>query len=130
MNTDHAYNVAAAKLIEAIPQGIVAGYFGTHNLESITLAAQRQRSLGIPADTPHVTYAQLMGMGMNLTLALTGMGFNVNTLVPYGPVSVVMPYLLRRLQENKDIMAGAQYERQLLYTELQRRAGGLSFLFV
>lgn len=60
-------------------------------------------------------------MADNLSFTLGQAGYKVFKYVPYGPVGLVMPYLLRRAQENGDALSGAQQEVHMLWRELKRR---------
>jgi len=93
----------------------------THNTESVQNLCQQMQVHNILKSHPRIHVAQLMGMAEHLTLALAQNGYNVCKLLPFGPVQLVMPYLIRRMQENKDITGGTQLERQLLWDEILRR---------
>ncbi len=67
---------------------------------------------------------QLLGMSDNLTIPLGKAGYKVYKYVCYGPVALVMPYLVRRAQENSGMMAGLQAQVAQLRQELVRRALG------
>ena len=71
---------------------------------------------------PRVIFAQLYGMGDNLSFALAYHGFNVGKYVPFGKVSDVTPYLARRLIENGDMLSGSTIETSRIRSELFRRS--------
>lgn len=73
-----------------------------------------------PAALP-VSFGQLLGMGDHLTYTLSSMGLKVYKYVPYGPVQVTIPYLLRRAQENVGMMGGAGRELRFVFDEVKRR---------
>eukprot|EP00993_Chasmostoma_nieuportense_P007704 NODE_966_length_1739_cov_39.885236_g906_i0.p1 GENE.NODE_966_length_1739_cov_39.885236_g906_i0~~NODE_966_length_1739_cov_39.885236_g906_i0.p1 ORF type:complete len:349 (-),score=102.74 NODE_966_length_1739_cov_39.885236_g906_i0:53-1099(-) len=93
----------------------------THNQQSIERCVQRMEELNMDSATSNVFFAQLLGMADHLSLSLGAAGYQVFKYVPYGPVGEVMPYLIRRAQENSGLMEGAQFERNLLWQELLRR---------
>jgi proline dehydrogenase len=71
-----------------------------------------------------VYFGQLLGMSDNLTIPLGKARYSVYKYVCYGPVALVMPYLVRRAQENSGMMAGLQAQVAQLRRELLRRATG------
>ena len=73
---------------------------------------------GIAPHDPRVWFAQLYGMSDNLTYNLANAGYNTAKYLPYGPVAAVMPYLLRRADENTAI--AGQSSREFLL--IQKRA--------
>lgn len=77
--------------------------------------------LGLARNHPYIHVAQILGMADDVTFTLGLEGFNVLKLVPYGEIDDVMPWLLRRLDENHDILGAATEERPLLRSELRRR---------
>lgn len=94
---------------------------GTHNETSSKLLADKIQDLGIPLDHPHIYFAQLLGMSDHISYNLTHLGYNVAKYVPYGPVREVMPYLLRRAQENTSVKGQTGRELALIRKELKRR---------
>jgi len=126
MNTDDSYDKAVSTILEKMARQKVAVVVATHNVESVMLACQKARELKIPSNHSNLYFGQLKGMSDQLTYGLAYTKFNACKLLPYGPVSNVIPYLVRRLQENRDIMGGTQVERQLMWSELKRRNFGLS----
>ncbi|XP_055992494.1 hydroxyproline dehydrogenase [Sorex fumeus] len=92
----------------------------SHNEESVHQATQRMWELGIPPDGP-VCFGQLLGMCDHVSLALGQAGYAVYKSIPYGSLEEVIPYLIRRAQENRSVLRGARRERELLGQELRRR---------
>ena len=70
-----------------------------------------------------VATAQLYGMSDNLSYNMAEAGFNVEKYLPYGPVREVLPYLIRRTQENTSVEGQMSRELNLIRKELQRRRG-------
>lgn len=93
----------------------------THNEESVQLAVQRMKELGIAQDTGKVSFGQLYGMCDQVSFLLGQKGFSVYKSVPYGPVGEALAYLARRANENKDVIKRTEKERSLLKQELKRR---------
>lgn len=84
-------------------------------MESVAgqLAAKKAMELGIGRDDHKLQFAQLMGMADGLTHGLRNAGFQVSKYVPFGPVEQVMPYLLRRAEENRGFLCTSTVDRQL-----------------
>lgn len=81
----------------------------------------RMRDLRIPKSSGPVSFGQLLGMGDHLTYPVGASGYQAYKLIPYGPVGEVVPYLLRRAQENSSGMVNAERERRLLNREVWLR---------
>lgn len=79
------------------------------------------QALGIPRATGGVFFAQLLGMCDQLTFPLGQAGFKVLKYLPYGPIEEVLPYLIRRAQENSALTGGSKTELKMLQRELLRR---------
>lgn len=71
-----------------------------------------------------VFFGQLLGMADHLTFTLAAHGLKAYKYVPYGPVREVLPYLIRRAQENADALSGAAEQRNMMLTEVRRRMIG------
>lgn len=95
----------------------------SHNEESVHQATKRMWELGIPLDGP-VSFGQLLGMSDHVSLALGQAGYAVYKSIPYGSLEEVIPYLIRRAQENQSVLHGARREWELLSQELRRRLLG------
>ena len=93
----------------------------THNRTSVEAAVSLLKETGLPAGGVH--FAQLLGMRDDLTFNLGNNGFKAYKYVPYGKVSEVMPYLIRRAQENSDITKGMGGELRMIEKEVKRRLG-------
>lgn len=117
--TDTDFNQALRICIAHIDR--LALCAGTHNEESSALLADLMREKGVPHDHPHVSFAQLLGMSDHISFNLAQRGYRSAKYVPYGPVKAVIPYLMRRAQENTAIAGQSSREVELLKKEVQRR---------
>lgn len=95
----------------------------THNQPSIEKAVQLMAELQLPPDR-RIYFGQLLGMSDHLTYGLGKSGYKAYKYVPYGTVKEVMPYLIRRAQENSGMLGGAVNEINLVKKELWRRISG------
>lgn len=94
---------------------------GTHNEASSLLLTELMQEAGMRPGDPRIWFAQLYGMSDNLTYNLANAGYNTAKYVPYGPVESVMPYLLRRADENTAIAGQSSREFLLIQKEIARR---------
>ncbi len=94
---------------------------GSHNEESNALLTQLMQEKGITHDDPRAYFAQLLGMSDHITYNLAHANYNVAKYVPYGPISEVMPYLLRRADENTSVAGQTSRELSLILQETKRR---------
>lgn len=117
--TDKDYNAAVTFCLNNIDK--LAVFIGTHNEDSCMLAARTMDEKNIPHNHPHVSFSQLLGMSDNITFNLAHAGYTVTKYLPYGPVKDVMPYLIRRAQENTSIAGQMGRELGLIKRELKRR---------
>lgn len=93
----------------------------THNKTSIECTVKLMEELGLDSTDECVHFAQLYGMSDNLTFTLGNQGYNAFKYLPYGKVDEVVPYLVRRAQENLDVLGNAGKEIGLLQEELKKR---------
>jgi proline dehydrogenase len=117
--THATFNYCMIRCLENIDRSEV--FIATHNQESIEMAVDYMRAHNIDPKSHGVYFAQLLGMADHLSLMLGQSGYKTFKYVPYGPVAEVLPYLIRRAQENGDVMAGALKESKMLWQELKRR---------
>lgn len=101
-------------------------FIGTHNEVSNYLALQIMEDRGIDHDDPRIWFSQLFGMSDHLSYNLARKEYNAVKLVPFGPVRDVVPYLLRRAQENTSVKGQTGRELSLLLEERKRRKGDKS----
>lgn len=96
-------------------------FIGTHNEESCYLAMDLMQQLGIDKKDNNVWFGQLYGMSDHISFNLAEQGYNVAKYVPFGPVKDVMPYLIRRAEENTSVAGQTSRELNLLKQERKRR---------
>ncbi len=101
----------------------ISVYIGTHNEVSNYLALQIIEDKGYDINHPHIWFSQLFGMSDHLSYNLAKKGYNSAKLVPFGPVRDVVPYLMRRAQENSSVKGQTGRELSLLLEERKRRKG-------
>ncbi|PSS35058.1 Proline dehydrogenase [Actinidia chinensis var. chinensis] len=119
--THACFNECASFMLEKIANGSGAVVLATHNVESGNMAAAKARELGIEKGNQKLQFAQLYGMANALSYGLRNAGFEVSKYMPFGPVELVMPYLLRRAIENRGLLSTSTLDRVLLRKELKRR---------
>lgn len=117
--TDKDYNAAVEFCVKNYEK--IASANATHNMDSCMLQAQLINDLGIPKDHPHLNFCQLYGMSDQITFNLANAGYNVAKYVPYGAVRDVVPYLVRRAQENTSVTGDMGRELAMVMTEMKRR---------
>lgn len=117
--TDKDYNAALTLCIDNLQH--VAICAGTHNEESCRYLYELMSERNIPNGHTHILFAQLYGMSDHISFNLAYHGYNVAKYLPYGPVKAVMPYLMRRANENTSIAGQSSRELMLLKKEVARR---------
>ncbi len=75
----------------------------------------------IPPGDNHILFSQFYGMSDNITFNLAKAGFNASKYLPFGPIKDVIPYLMRRAQENSSVSGQTGRELGLIKKELERR---------
>ncbi|MDB5226532.1 MAG: Proline dehydrogenase [Bacteroidota bacterium] len=118
-DTDRDYNEALKFAIDNIEH--VAICVATHNEESTMLATQLMHEKKLPTNHDHIHFSQLLGMSDNITFNLAKAGYHASKYMPYGPVKDVIPYLIRRAQENTSVAGQMGRELKLLKEEIRRR---------
>ncbi len=93
----------------------------SHNENSNMLAAATMQKNGISKEHPHVHFSQLYGMSDPITFNMAYDGFQVSKYLPFGPIHDVIPYLMRRAQENSSVSGQTGRELSLLNREIARR---------
>lgn len=117
--TDKAFNDAIRFCVEHYEQ--IALCNATHNMDSCQLLASLIEENAIAQNHKHLNFCQLYGMSDHLTFNLAERGYNVAKYLVYGKVREVLPYLVRRAQENTSITGDMSRELDLLNTEMKRR---------
>lgn len=117
--TDAQYDAALRFCIENI--GRMELCSGSHNENSNYLLVDLMSERQLANNDERIYFAQLFGMSDNISFNLAHAGYNVVKYVPYGPVEAVMPYLLRRAEENTSIAGQSSRELKLVRHELKRR---------
>lgn len=125
-DTHENYNRCVDMVLHGVKSEGAEVMIATHNQASIENAVATMASLGLDPQTSGVYFGQLLGMADHLSYTLGANKYKSMKYVPFGPVELVMPYLIRRAQENADVMGGMSHELTMLQTELLRRlTGGL-----
>ena len=117
--TDKDFNSALALIIKNID--VVSLCAGTHNEDSSMLLTQLMKESNVDLKDKHIYFAQLLGMSDHISYNLSNAGYNVAKYVPYGPVNEVLPYLIRRAEENTSVAGQTSRELSLITKELNRR---------
>ncbi len=118
-NSDRDYNSALEFCVAHIDRiGLCAG---THNEQSSLLLTGLMEKYGIGKDDKRIYFSQLLGMSDHISFNLSLNGYNVAKYVPYGPVKEVLPYLIRRAQENTSVKGQTGRELSLIIKEKARR---------
>lgn len=121
-SSNRDYDAALTYCIEHF--GEIAICAGTHNEESSHLLVRLMKAKNIPVNHPDIWFSQLLGMSDHISYNLAAAGYNVAKYVPYGPVKSVLPYLIRRAQENTSISGQTGRELRMITEEKKRRKGG------
>lgn len=116
---DKDYNLALEYIVNEIDH--VALCAGSHNEESAQFLAELMDKKGIQHNDSRIYFAQLLGMSDHISYNLSKLEYNVAKYVPYGPIKEVMPYLLRRADENTSVAGQTGRELSLIIKERNRR---------
>lgn len=117
--SDRDYNAALRFIIEHHSRfGLFAG---SHNEYSCELLINLLKENGIEGSNPNFWFGQLYGMSDNISFNIAHLGYNIAKYLPYGPIKEVMPYLIRRAQENTSVKGQTGRELGLITKELERR---------
>ncbi|MBI3136442.1 MAG: proline dehydrogenase family protein [Bacteroidetes bacterium] len=117
--TDRDFNLALDFMFEHLH--VFSICCGTHNEESTSRLLELMDKYQVSRNDKRVFAAQLLGMSDHITYTLAHNGYNVVKYMPYGPVKEVMPYLLRRAQENTSVAGQTGRELSLITKEKERR---------
>eukprot|EP00884_Botryococcus_braunii_P003785 jgi/Botrbrau1/13407/Bobra.0082s0014.1 len=119
--THSNYNRCVALSLEAVANKEAELMVASHNQASIEEAVNVMKRLRLQPSTSGVYFGQLLGMADHLTFPLGRHGYRAHKIVPYGPVEETMQYLLRRAQENSDVLGGCGKETSMIRSEILRR---------
>ena len=117
--TDINYNAAVHFMITHIERMSI--FAGTHNEESSYLLMRMMQEKGMKKNDSRIWFGQLYGMSDNISFNLAANGYNVAKYLPFGPVKDVMPYLIRRAEENTSVAGQTSRELNLIKAERKRR---------
>ena len=120
-NTDKDFDAALALCVEHIDVASICA--GSHNEESALHLTRLMSEKGLTNDDKRIYFAQLYGMSDHISFNLSDAGYNVAKYVPYGPIREVIPYLIRRAEENTSIKGQTGRELSLIQKEVKRRKG-------
>lgn len=117
--TDENYDAAVRFVMDHLDHFEM--FMGTHNEESNYKLARLMDEKGIARNDSRIFFAQLLGMSDNISFNLAHEGFNVTKYVPYAAVRDVLPYLIRRAEENTSVAGQTSRELRMLKLEMDRR---------
>lgn len=117
--SDHEFDQAVIFAVDNIDQ--ISLCCASHNEESNKLYFQKLVENKIPLNHKHINCSQLLGMSDNITYNLAAKGMSTAKYMPFGPVKEVIPYLIRRAQENTSVEGQTSRELMLLKKEVARR---------
>lgn len=117
--TDINYDAAIDYMVQHIDK--MAIFAGTHNEESSYKLIELMEKNAIAKNDERVFFGQLYGMSDNISFNLAANGYNVAKYLPFGPVRDVMPYLIRRAEENTSVAGQTSRELNLISAERKRR---------
>ena len=119
--TDNDYDLALEYCVENLEDISICA--GTHNEDSSQFLANLMLKNGVEKTDQRIYFAQLLGMSDHISFNLSNEKYNVAKYVPYGPVKEVLPYLIRRAEENTSVAGQTSRELSLIQREIRRRRG-------
>ena len=117
--TDRDFDLATAYCVRNYKT--IGSCCATHNIASSQKQIELINEVGADRDHPHINFCQLYGMSDYITFNIANAGYNVAKYVPYGPIKEVVPYLIRRAQENTSVTGEMSRELSYINRELKRR---------
>jgi proline dehydrogenase len=117
--TDNDFTKAVEFCVENIKT--VSLCAGTHNEKSVLHLTSLMKKKAFKNNDSRIWFAQLLGMSDHISFNLSKEGYNVAKYVPYGPIKEVLPYLIRRAEENTSVSGQTGRELSLIKIELERR---------
>ncbi len=119
--TDENYDAAVKYMVDHIE--MMSIFEGTHNEASTYSLMNLMEEKGIKSTDDRIWFGQLYGMSDNISYNLADSGYNVAKYLPFGPVKDVMPYLIRRAEENTSVAGQTSRELSMIKAERNRRKG-------
>lgn len=119
--TDENYDDTVRYMVDNIDSMSV--FAGTHNELSTYFLMNLMGEKGLKANDSRIWFGQLYGMSDNISFNLAANGYNVAKYLPFGPVKDVMPYLIRRAEENTSVAGQTSRELKMIKAERDRRKG-------
>ena len=119
--TDENYDAAVNYMMNHLEKMSI--FAGTHNEDSSYMLMDLMAKNGIPKNDHRIWFGQLYGMSDNISFNLAANGYNNAKYLPFGPVRDVMPYLIRRAEENTSVAGQTNRELSLIKAERNRRKG-------
>jgi proline dehydrogenase len=117
--TDLDFNVAAQYCLDN--KETISLLLASHNEASNLAIAAAMEKLQLPNNYAHIHFSQLYGMGDHITFNMATQGYNVSKYLPFGPIKEVIPYLMRRAEENSSVNGQTNKELVMIKAELARR---------
>jgi len=117
--TDDNFNTSAKYILDRLD--VISLFAGTHNESSSYQILEMMEEKGVSKSDNRVWFGQLYGMSDHISFNLANLGYNVAKYVPFGPVKDVLPYLIRRAEENTSVAGQTGRELMLLTKEKERR---------
>ncbi|MFZ5939462.1 MAG: proline dehydrogenase family protein [Bacteroidota bacterium] len=118
-STDRDYNRAMEFSVMHIDR--ISVFSGTHNEKSSLYLTELMAAEKLEKNDPRIWFSQLYGMSDHISFNLADQGYNVAKYLPYGPVRYVLPYLMRRAEENTSVKGQTGRELNLISKEMKRR---------
>ena len=119
LDTDKNFDLAVEFMFDNIKK--IDFFVATHNENSNYKVMELMNKNSLQNSTEKIWFGQLYGMSDNITFNLAKLGYNVAKILPFGPVENLVPYLIRRAQENSSFEGQSSRELNLLRNELKRR---------
>ena len=117
--TDEHFNSVVQYILDNLED--ISLFLGSHNEQSSYLALEIMDAKGLLRNDNRIWFGQLYGMSDHISYNLAAEGYNVAKYIPFGPVKDVMPYLIRRAEENTSVAGQTSRELDLLKREKKRR---------
>ena len=117
--TDKDFDAAALYCIQNLET--ISLLLATHNENSNLAIVGELEKAGLPPNADRVHFSQLYGMGDHITFNMAVQGYNVSKYLPFGPIKEVIPYLMRRAEENTSVNGQTNKELVMIKRELARR---------